>query len=174
MAAQIKQFPRAAQQRRLLPALRRAVDLERDPRRRLRLQAELCTLLADLVDSTLPTERAAEKVEVIELASDLVPRLEGFAKAEVLAARGRMLRHRGELDASLLDIEAALELVPALNVLFLARARTLRDLGRHEEAVRDALTYTESQPESSLRAVETAFHDALPERIHALEQGGGS
>ncbi len=161
VALQVKLFPAAGQQRRLLPALRRAIALEPDPPRRLDLQVELCVLLADLNDPEAQEPAGPEKDEVIELASYLLPRLpEPHRQAEVLGARARMLRHKGRVADALLDIEAAAELGPGVLHLPLWRGRILHDAGRHGEALDALVPYALEQPESSLRAVSVAIQAA--------------
>ncbi len=128
---------RVAPRRALLAVQRRALDLERDPARRLELQRLLALNLA-WCTHRWPAQPPdlAESEEVARLAGLVLPHLiDPERRAAVLEARAKALRLLGDPAAALADLAEADALGAPGDVRDFVRAKALVDLGRLDEAV---------------------------------------
>ncbi|MGE0706731.1 MAG: protein kinase [Planctomycetota bacterium] len=130
----------AAEMRRVLPQVERAVELAPTPEARRQATVYLIDVLTEM----------GEGRRVLELADALLPELSGIERAEVLDARSRVRQAAGrDIAGALADIEEATRLSYDSDKRTLRRAQLLRLLGRHAEAYPELLRYAATGPFSS-------------------------
>ena len=132
---------RKGDQRRLFPAIRRAIELEDEGEGRLKLQLALAYLLAHSTNRMSP----AEIRELEGLVARVLPEMEDDKlKAVLLSARGRQYVGRGDLRAAEVDLRDAVALDPNFAVARFMLAKLFQDSGRHQLALEHYLLYVRS------------------------------
>ena len=155
---------RKGAQRRLFPAIRRAIDLEGDREGRLKLQLTLAYLLAHSSDDMQPSEVR----ELERLVAEVLPEMEDDKlKAVLLSARGRQYVVRGDLRAAEVDLRDAVALDPGFAVARFMLGKLFQDSGRPEQALEHYLIYLRGNERNGGRR-EDSLRFGWSKREHSL------
>ena len=134
--------------RTLLVPMRRAIQIERRPKKKRTLELLLVTTFARCASSKRP-ETAREGVK---LTSELLARSQDPADRSALAyARARLLKVLGDHRGALRDFNTTIEISPGAGPPHFMRAKTLELLGKPARAFKDYLYFVEGSVDSSIR-----------------------
>jgi tRNA A-37 threonylcarbamoyl transferase component Bud32 len=154
---------RKGAQRRLFPAIRRAIALEVEPDERLKHQLVFAYLLAHVGEMN-----KTEAQELERLVATVLPEVEDDEfKAILLSARGRQHLDRGDLHAAEVDLRDAVQLDPAFAVARFMLAKLFQDTKQHQLALEQYLVYLRGNERNGGRR-EDSLRYAWSQRPHPL------